>query len=755
MGFAIVLLFALGLAVYGIISMNTIADNYQRILDNPNARFILVEEIDMVVTNTRHYAALVSLHTGDIESISRFEGYINEYRELLTVLANEFRENLNNDPVMLLSAKNERNDELNHLVNMIYGYMNNQVNPIIAAARANDMDLAVELIYASLIVNDEVNAVFYDLFNNISTYLELARENNTISRQNTMRNMILVSVITLIVGIVIAVVITKIITKPITTIVGVVKDVSRGNLNVNMDKKNLTNDEIGLLTQDVYGLIDVVKDVVDDVNEMYNQYIVVGNISFKMEEAKYQYAFKEMIESVNKMMGNMTTDIISMAETVDSIVGGDFDETIDPTVWVGEWVFVPQSFNRLLESLRGISVEVNTMIESFAVKGDLSIRIDADKYKGDWRKIMVGLNDITQAVDKPLSIIDVAMNEMRAGNFDVSTLAAKLIEKSLDPDTANYKGVFNQILTNVEVTLMEISSCIETISDKLASISNGDLTQKITTDFVGSFTAIKDSFNSISATLHKTVSEINAASENVLSGAKQISMSATDLANGAQEQASSIEELNASIDMINQQTSQNAENASEANELSNKSTSNAKEGNEAMKQMLVAMEQINESSNNISKIIKTIQDIAFQTNLLSLNAAVEAARAGEHGKGFSVVAEEVRNLASRSQQAAVETTGLIEDSITRVESGSSIAGSTSESLDIIVKNASEVLDIINNISTSSTEQAEAISQASIGLSQISQVVQSNSAVSEEAAAASEELNSQAELLRELVSFFKL
>jgi methyl-accepting chemotaxis protein len=293
------------------------------------------------------------------------------------------------------------------------------------------------------------------------------------------------------------------------------------------------------------------------------------------------------------------------------------------------------------------------------------------------------------------------------------------------------------------------------ISDCLVAISNGDLTRSISMNIEGDYKEIKQSVNNITKNLHKTMSEISSASERVLSGTRQISSSAVDLANGAHDQASAVEQLNATIDMISQQTKQNAENAVEASGLSDKSTKNASEGNEAMKQMLVAMTQIKESSGNISKIIKVIQDIAFQTNLLALNAAVEAARAGEHGRGFSVVAEEVRNLAGRSQKAAIETTGLIEDSINRVDAGANIAESTSASLDTIVRNAGEVLEIINNISISSAEQAESIGQVSNGLVQISTVVQSNSAVSEETADASQELASQAELLKQLVGFFKL
>ncbi|MDU5949175.1 MAG: methyl-accepting chemotaxis protein, partial [Paenibacillus macerans] len=202
-------------------------------------------------------------------------------------------------------------------------------------------------------------------------------------------------------------------------------------------------------------------------------------------------------------------------------------------------------------------------------------------------------------------------------------------------------------------------------------------------------------------------------------------------------------------------TKLNAQNANEANKLAADSKNSALQGNEQMKDMLAAMREINDASSNISKIIKVIDEIAFQTNILALNAAVEAARAGQHGKGFAVVAEEVRNLAARSANAAKETTDMIEGSIDKVQEGTRIADQTAAALQSIVGDIEKVANLVGDIAMASTEQAAAITQINQGISQVSQVIQTNSATSEESAAASEELSSQAALLKQQVAQFKL
>lgn len=216
-----------------------------------------------------------------------------------------------------------------------------------------------------------------------------------------------------------------------------------------------------------------------------------------------------------------------------------------------------------------------------------------------------------------------------------------------------------------------------------------------------------------------------------------------------------MEELTASLEEISAQTELNAKNANKANELAESAKLNAVQGNSQMKDMLSAMEDINESSMNISKVIKVIDDIAFQTNILALNAAVEAARAGQHGKGFAVVAEEVRNLAARSASAARETTDMIEGSIKKAEGGTKIAKDTADALRKIVDGVEKVATLVNDIAIASNEQAMGIQQINQGIMQVSQVVQTNSATSEESAAASEQLSGQASMLKETVSRFKL
>jgi methyl-accepting chemotaxis protein len=351
---------------------------------------------------------------------------------------------------------------------------------------------------------------------------------------------------------------------------------------------------------------------------------------------------------------------------------------------------------------------------------------------------------ISGLIGKPLVLIARLANMLSAGNLNIDSALTK---KALE--LANRKDEIGKLTCAFKELIISTREQVAA-AERVAS---GDLTVEVrprsAEDVLGK--ALMNLVDSLSG----MVTAIISASEQVAAGANSLSDSSMALSQGATEQASSVEELTASIEQISSQTNLNSQNADLANEYAVKAKTNAAEGNEQMKEMLKAMDDINVSSAGISKIIKVIDDIAFQTNILALNAAVEAARAGQHGLGFAVVAEEVRTLAAKSAIAASETTEMIENSIKKVEAGTRIANETAEALDRIVAEVDKAADLVASIATASREQAMALEQINQGVMQISQVVQTNAATSEESAAASEEVSGQAAQLKEIVNAFKI
>ncbi len=526
--------------------------------------------------------------------------------------------------------------------------------------------------------------------------------------------------------------INSLINKPIKVLTTLSNDIADGALEFDLNIQ--TNDEIGILAKNFNTVKVTLNNLVHSINDMTEEH-ASGNNEATIDTNQFKGTYSTVATGVNQMAMEYVLETKEILETMAAFGRGDFNAKLR------EFPGKKAAINETVEKLRDTFKSIEHKIVSLT-NGDLSTEIDYTQFEGNWGIMINGLNSLLSAMMAPIKESVTVLSGMSNGDFN----------KKIQGD---YKGDFGLIKDSLNTTQEVISMYIKEISRLLGEMSGQNLNVSIDRQYIGEFSIIKDALNMIISTFNKILTDFKDSAEQVSSGSKQIHNFSLELSQGADKQTSAVEQLTFIIEKIETQTVRNSEVAVKANVLSSEAKENAVMGNKVMSEMLNAMQEINDASSNISKIIKVIDEIAFQTNLLALNAAVEAARAGEHGKGFAVVAEEVRSLASRSQDAAKNTTALIESSVHKALEGSKIANETAEKLNKIVDEITDISGYISNIVDVSNEQGESLRQLNESIAEVTTVTQANTEISKSSFEYSETLSRQADTMLEMIAEFKL
>ncbi len=469
------------------------------------------------------------------------------------------------------------------------------------------------------------------------------------------------------------------------------------------------------------------------------QSAVEGQLNTRGDAERFTGAYRRVIEGFNATLDAMAAPLVEAGAVLGRMAYNDY--TVAMT---GEYQGVIKQF----------ATQINMVRDRMLSMQDAFIRVshgDISRLE-EFRK--VGKRSTNDQVVPALVAMMEALEGLIAESNRITAAAAEG-QLEVRGDVERFEGKYQEIIGGLNRVMDAIVAPLNEASTVLQEMAQGNLVQNVTGEYEGEYARIKGAVNNTLDSFNQVLGDIHQAARQVASGSRQVSDGSSALSQGATEQASTLEELTASMSEVASQTKQNAVRANQANELAEATKQNAIEGNTQMRKMLEAMTVIDQSSANIAKIIKVIDEIAFQTNILALNAAVEAARAGQHGKGFAVVAEEVRNLAARSAKAAKETTEMIEGSVKKVADGTKIANQTANALNAIVESVSKAAGLVGEIAIASNEQASGIAQINQGIQQVAHVTQTNTATAEQSAASSEEMSAQAELLQDMVARFRL
>ncbi|MDR0273497.1 MAG: MCP four helix bundle domain-containing protein, partial [Clostridiales bacterium] len=590
--FGAVIVIVMALSALAITELRNIDNTYSNLLKHPvegevtllqlRGEFRTMRRIINGIaawTGTETNAYLDNLYNTAVTSYNNCEKLLQDYENNI-----ETNDQYNDDDKTMRLGMSE------NCRSVIQRYKSEILDPIIVVARTGDRIQTLEYLGQASIIADELAELIDIMLGAAENAAETQSKDATDSANVAVNILIGIALAAIFLSFILALFIASIIQKPIQRLVDVSSNVLKGNLHINMDRKNVAKDEIGALTLDMYELVDVIKTMIAELSAAHHEINEVGDFEYRLDAKKYSGSYKEMAESINASFDGFTDDIMELLRGVTEMGDG---KNVSLKKMPGKKIVINEKFDVLGNTLEAISGSINTLAKS-AAEGKLDVRIDTARFKGGWAEISEGLNALVTAVATPLSEIESTLNAMSNGIFHKMT--------------GNYKGAFDSVERAVNATEENTLSYVNEISETLGAMSEGDLTISIDRDYNGIYAPIKQALNKISESLNSTMSEIKSSSEQVLSGASQISISAQHLADGASKQASSIEELNASIEMINDKIQSNSERADSANELSQKANQHAQAGTGEMKAMVSSMEGINDSSTDISKIIKVIED---------------------------------------------------------------------------------------------------------------------------------------------------
>lgn len=568
--------------------------------------------------------------------------------------------------------------------------------------------------------------------------------------------------------------------KPIKVTADYVDKISKGDMpeKITDEYKGDFNEIKNNLNQ----CIDSINGLIAEADQLTED-AVAGKLDTRGKAEKFQGDYRSIIQGFNDTLDAVIDPLNVAANYINRIGEGDIPEKITDD-YKGDFNEIKNSINSAIDGLQGL-VNSNQVLQRVAVN-DYTSKVEG-QYQGVYSEVAEATNTVIQRLIHIQDIVGrvaegnlsdledlkdsgkrsendemvpsfIQMEEAIQGLVDeTGTLTGAAAAGKLDKrgKVSKFQGEYASIVKGINNTLDAVVEPVQETSQVMSRIAKKDMTARVQGNYQGELKQLKENINLAAAKLEEAMQQVRDAVNQVSSASDQVASGSQQLAEGANEQASTLEETSSTLEEMSSMVQQTSDNANQANKLSGEASQAAMEGEESMKRMQTAINDIKSSSDETSKIVKTIDDIAFQTNLLALNAAVEAARAGDAGQGFAVVAEEVRNLAQRSAEAAKNTSEMIQESIENAESGVEITTAMAEKLENIKGGVNKVNELVGEIDAATKEQAEGIEQVNTSVAQMNNVTQQNASNSEESASAAEELNSQAEELSGMVGTFKL